>query len=91
MNEDEGSKDMKRFTVPLVVHVDVVVDAPDRDVAISEAVRLMEAGSPPEGFVEGWNDVQRRNGASLIESVSDGMVQPVDPGAVSVADVPDEE
>lgn len=81
---------MKRFTVPIVTRTLVIVDAEDVDGAIAEAARIVELGQPQDGFLDGWNDVQRQNGAPIVESVDVVRIEPVVVTEVSITDVPDD-
>ena len=82
---------MKRFTVPVVTRTLVVVDAEDVGAAIAEATRIVELGQPKDEFLDGWNDVQRVNGAPTVESVDVVRIDPVDAGGVTSTDVPGED
>jgi hypothetical protein len=82
---------MKRFTVPIVTRTLVVVDAEDLDGAITEATRIVELGQPQDEFLDGWNDVQRQNGAPIVESVDVVRMEPVDVTDVTSADVPNDQ
>lgn len=82
---------MKRFTIPIVVQVEVVVDAEDVGSAIAEARRIVENGEPQDGFLEGWNQVQHGSGAPLIESIGEFRVADVDATDVVVSEVPESE
>lgn len=82
---------MKRFTVPIVTHTMVIVDAEDVDGAIAEATRIVELGQPRDEFLDGWNDVQRQNGSPIIESVDVVRIEPVDVSDVTSTDAPNHE
>lgn len=82
---------MKRFTVPIVTRTLVAVDAKDVGGAIAEATRIVELGQPQDEFLDGWNDVQRQNGAPIVESVDVVRIEPVDVADVTSADVPDDQ
>lgn len=79
---------MQRFTIPIVARTLVVVDAEDLASAIDEAQRVVQLGGPGDGFLEGWNDVQKDNDAPLIESVGEFAIVSVEEDAIRIGDVP---
>lgn len=55
-----------RYSVPVTILTTIVIEAPDKATARAEAQRFAELSGPEDGFVDGWNDVQRQKGAPLI-------------------------
>lgn len=74
---------MRVFTVSLTVLSSVTVAAPDTETAITEARRFAEASQPEGHFVDGWNDIQRENGAPLILDASSVDIEGVEPEDVA--------
>ena len=70
---------MPRFSVPTTIIATIIVDAPDAVAAMFEARRFAESlGDDTGGFRDGWNDVQRQNGAPIIADVSGFDVEGID-------------
>ncbi len=61
---------MPRYIVPMTILASVTVDAPTKADAIAEARRYIEEQADSGGFMDGWNDVQRQNGAPIIHDCS---------------------
>lgn len=77
---------MPKFIVPLTVLVSITVEADDKATAIDEARRFVELGMPEDGYVDGWNDVQRQNGAPIIHEVAGYECESVELDEVEIDD-----
>lgn len=75
---------MARFSVPVTILTTITVDAPDADGAAREAARFAEGMCEGAGdhFRDGWNDVQRQNGAPTICSLGGIDIEDIAPDEV---------